>query len=83
MYLISCIWILGATTGVIFILLLFFLRRQQEQQNEKIRNFLENLDQQQRAYLEKFISDRRLFEAEQMEKIKEWLLWKDYIGNEQ
>ena len=83
MNLIISICILVAITGVIFILLLFFQRRQQEKQNEKLRIFIEDLEQQQRAYLENFIADQHQFEAEHIEKIKEWLLWKDYVGDEQ
>ena len=82
MDLISSICILGATIGVISILLLFFLRKQQEKQNEKLRIFLEKMNQQQTVYLEKFIAEQHLFEAEQIEKVKEWLIGKDFVENE-
>ena len=82
MNLISSICILVATTGVIFILLLFFQRRQLEQQNKKLRNFLKNLEEQQRTCWEKFIAEQRTYEAEQIEIIKEWLLGKDFVENE-
>ena len=79
MNMISSICILVATIGVLFILLLFFQRRQLEQQNKKLRNFLKNLEEQQRICWEKFIAEQRTFEAEHIEKIKEWLLWRDNV----
>ena len=79
MNLIRSICILVATTGVIFILLLFFQRRQLEQQNKKLRNILKNLEEQQWTCWQKFIAEQRTFEAEHIEKIREWLLWRDDV----
>lgn len=82
MNLICSIWILGATIGVITFLILFFQRTQQKELDKKLRGFLNELNQMQRYFLERFTSEQRLFEAERFEKIKEWLLREDNLENE-
>ena len=82
MNLICSILILVATIGVITVLILFFQRRLQKKQDKKLRDFLNELNQMQSYFLERFTSEQRLFEAERFEKIKEWLLREDIVENE-
>ena len=83
MNLICSIWILGATIGVITFLILFFQRMQQKELDKKLRGFLNELNQMQRYFLERFTSEQRLLEAERFEKIIELLLREDNLENEQ
>ena len=83
MNLICSIWILGATIGFITFLILFFQRMQQKELDKKLRGFLNELNQMQRYFLERFTSEQRLLEAERFEKIIELLLREDNLENEQ